>query len=166
MAAPTFDSAKELAAKGRVDQAMAQLDQLAKQSPEPAGVERLRGLILYQREQFTDAIEAFTKAEAQDPTDHESTEMHGVSLFRAGRTPEAIPFLEKGAHAGREREHRSRIMCWRFAMRTCSGMTIHGVPLRRSLDLSRTRRRRTCWRDGCFCGASFARKRGGGCEGA
>lgn len=93
--APTFDSAKELAAKGRVDQAMAQLDQLAKQSPEPAGVERLRGLILYQREQFTDAIEAFSKAEAQDPTDLESTEMRGVSLFRAGRTPEAIPFLEK-----------------------------------------------------------------------
>lgn len=91
----TFDTAKELAAKGRVEEAMAQLGQLAAQNPEPAGVERLRGLIFYQREQFTEAIGAFTKAETQDPKDRESIEMHGVSLFRLGRIPEAIPFLEK-----------------------------------------------------------------------
>ncbi len=95
-AAPTIESARELAGKGRLDKAMGQLDELAKQSPEPAGAERLRGLILYQRERFAEAIEAFTKAEAQDPGDHESMEMHGVSLFRLGRVPDAIPFLEKG----------------------------------------------------------------------
>jgi predicted Zn-dependent protease len=99
-ATPTpFEAAQDLAARGRLDQAMAQLDELAKQSPEPAGVERLRGNILYQRERLQDAIEAFTKAEAQDPEDHESMEMHGVSLFRTGRTPEAIPFLEKARAA-------------------------------------------------------------------
>jgi predicted Zn-dependent protease len=74
---------------------MAQLDQLSAQTPEPAGVERLRGIILYQRDQFPQAIEAFSKAAAQDPTDRESIEMHGVSLFRLGRASEAIPFLEK-----------------------------------------------------------------------
>jgi predicted Zn-dependent protease len=93
--APTFASAQELAGKGRLDQAMTQLDQLAAQSPEPAGVERLRGIIFYQREQFPEAIEAFTRAEAQDPNDRESIEMHGVSLFRLGRIPQAIPFLER-----------------------------------------------------------------------
>ena len=93
--APTLDSARDLAGRGRLDQAMAQLDALAKQTPEPAGVERLRGIIFYQREQFDDAITAFTKAEAQDPTDKDSIEMHGVSLYRIGRTPEAIPFLER-----------------------------------------------------------------------
>jgi predicted Zn-dependent protease len=93
--APTLDSARDLAGRGRLDQAMAQLDALAKQAPEPAGVERLRGIIFYQREQFDDAITAFTKAEAQDPTDKDSIEMHGVSLYRIGRTPEAIPFLER-----------------------------------------------------------------------
>jgi len=93
--APTLESARVLAGKGRLDQAMTQLDALAKQAPEPAGVERLRGIILYQREQFTEAIEAFTKAEAQDPADHESAEMHGVSLFRLGHVAEAIPLLEK-----------------------------------------------------------------------
>lgn len=93
---PTFASAKELAGKGRLDQAMAQLDQLAAQTPEPAGVERLRGIIFYQRQQFPEAIAAFTKAAAQDPKDRESIEMHGVSLFRLGHVQEAIPFLEKG----------------------------------------------------------------------
>ncbi len=95
----TFESAKTLAAKGRLDQAMTQLDQLATQSPEPAGVERLRGIILYQREQFSQAIEAFTRAAAQDPGDRESIEMHGVSLFRLGRIPQAIPFLEQSRAA-------------------------------------------------------------------
>jgi predicted Zn-dependent protease len=98
-APPTFASAQALAGKGRLDQAMGQLDQLAAQSPEPAGVERLRGIILYQREQFPQAIEAFTKAEAQDAGDRESIEMHGVSLFRLGHVAEAIPFLERARAA-------------------------------------------------------------------
>ena len=91
----TFATAQELAGKGRLDQALAQLDQLAAQNPKPAGVERLRGFIFYQREQFPQAIEAFTKAAEQDPGDRESIEMQGVSLFRMGRTQEAIPLLEK-----------------------------------------------------------------------
>jgi tetratricopeptide (TPR) repeat protein len=94
--AATLAGAQELAGKGRLDAAMAQLDQLSQQSPEPAGVERLRGLIYYEREQFAPAIDAFTKAANQDSSDHESLEMHGVSLFRLGRIQEAIPFLEKG----------------------------------------------------------------------
>lgn len=91
----SYESARDLAGKGRLDAAMAQLDQLAKETPEPPGVERLRGLIFYQREQFNEAIESFTKAEAQDPSDRESVEMHGVSLFRLGHIPAAIPYLEK-----------------------------------------------------------------------
>ena len=93
--APSFESAQDLAAKGRLDGALKQLNQLAAQSPEAAGVERLRGIILYQKDQFQEAIEAFSKATAEDPSDRESTEMHGVSLFRMGRAPEAISYLEK-----------------------------------------------------------------------
>ena len=98
----TFETARELAGKGRLDQAMQQLDVLARQNPEPAGVERLRAMIFYQRERFPEAIEAFSKAAAQDPGDHESIEMQGVSLFRIGRIQEAIPLLEK-ARLGVER---------------------------------------------------------------
>lgn len=98
----TFQAAEDLAGRGRLNQAMAILDQLAAQMPEPAGVERLRGIIFYQREQFAEAIDAFTKAERQDPADRESMEMHGVSLFRTGHPGDAIPFLEK-AHLAVER---------------------------------------------------------------
>ena len=100
--APTFETAQDLAGRGRLDQAMAMLNQLAAQSPEPAGVERLRGIIFYQREEFSPAIEAFTKAAAQDPNDRESIELHGVSLFRTGHPAEAIPLLEE-AHTSVER---------------------------------------------------------------
>ena len=93
--AVTFETAKELAGRGRLDAAMVQLDQLATQTPEPTGVERLRGMIFYQREQFPQAIDAFTKAADQDSNDRESLEMHGVSLFRLGRIQDAIPLLEK-----------------------------------------------------------------------
>ncbi|MGA2849498.1 MAG: tetratricopeptide repeat protein [Terracidiphilus sp.] len=97
-----FETAQNLAARGRLDKAMAQLDQLAVQTPEPAGVERLRGMIFYQKEQFPQAIEAFTRATTQDPSDSQSIEMHGVSLFRMGHSNEALPLLEK-AHATVER---------------------------------------------------------------
>ena len=103
--APTqspFEEAQDLAARGRLDQAISQLDELAKQTPEPAGVERLRGIIFYQKDQLSAAVEAFRKAAAEDPNDRESIEMQGVSLFRLGKSSEAIPFLEK-AHASVER---------------------------------------------------------------
>lgn len=98
----SFEDAQSLASKGRLDKAMEVLDQLAVQRPEVAGVERLRGVIFYQREQFAKAIEAFAKAVTEDPTDRESTEMQGVTLFRLGRAAEALPFLEK-AHSAVER---------------------------------------------------------------
>ena len=93
-----FEVAQDLAAKGRLDKALEQLDPLSTQTPEPAGVERLRGIIFYQKEKLREAIEAFTKATEQDPNDRESTEMLGVSLFRTGHSPEALPYLER-AHA-------------------------------------------------------------------
>jgi tetratricopeptide (TPR) repeat protein len=96
--ATPFETAQSLAAKGRLDKAMTLLDQLATQAPEPADVERLRGMIFYQKEDFSGAIEAFAKASKEDPADRESIEMHGVSLYRLGRSSEALPFLEQ-AHA-------------------------------------------------------------------
>src|SRR5579872_1731797 len=67
--AASFASAQELAAKGHLDAALVQLDQLATQSPEPSGVERLRGMIFYQKEQFSQAIDAFAKATDEAPGD-------------------------------------------------------------------------------------------------
>jgi tetratricopeptide (TPR) repeat protein len=91
----TFEDAQALAAKGRLDQAMNVLNQLAAQTPVPAGVERLRGIIFYQKDQLSQAADAFSKAMAQDAGDRESTEMEGVTLFRLGRPKDALPYLEK-----------------------------------------------------------------------
>ncbi len=93
---PTLASATALAAKGRLEPALAQLDELAKRDPEEAGVERLRGVILYQKESLTEAGQAFAKAVAQQPDDRESVQMLGITLYRLGRPEEAIPLLEKG----------------------------------------------------------------------
>lgn len=95
----TFEDAQAMAAKGRLDQAMNALDQLAAQTPEPAGVERLRGIIFYQNDELQQAADAFGKAVAQDASDHESLEMEGVSLFRLGRPQDALPYLEKARTA-------------------------------------------------------------------
>lgn len=95
----TFEDAQVLAAKGHLDQALMILNQLAAQTPEPAGVERLRGIIFYQKNQLTDAVAAFGKAVAQDASDHESLEMEGVSLFRLGKPQDALPYLEKARTA-------------------------------------------------------------------
>ena len=94
-AAPTLVEARELAAKGKLDRSLAELDTLAKVEPEEAGVERLRGIILYQKDQLTEAGTAFSRAVSQDPTDREAIEMLGITLFRMNRPGEAIPLLEQ-----------------------------------------------------------------------
>jgi tetratricopeptide (TPR) repeat protein len=90
----TFEDAQQLAAKGRLDQAMNILNQLSAQTPVPAGAERLRGIIYYQKDQLPQAAEAFAKAINQDANDRESSEMAGVTLFRLGRPADALPYLE------------------------------------------------------------------------
>jgi predicted Zn-dependent protease len=91
----SLPDAKALAAKGRLDQALVELNSLAKADPEEVGVERLRGVILYQKEQLPEAQSAFARAVSQDTGDRESMEMEGVTLYRLGKPQEAIPLLEK-----------------------------------------------------------------------
>jgi tetratricopeptide (TPR) repeat protein len=90
----TFADAQQLAAKGHLDQALNVLNQLAAQTPVPAGVERLRAMIYYQKELLDKAADGFTRAIAQDSNDRESIEMAGVTLYRLGRPADALPYLE------------------------------------------------------------------------
>jgi tetratricopeptide (TPR) repeat protein len=116
--ASTLTHAKALAAKGRLDDALAELNNLAKATPEEAGVERLRGVILYQKESLPEAEQAFARAVAQDAADRESLEMRGVTLYRLGHPAEAIGLLEEarrleqknpGAAAVRGGDSRSNV---------------------------------------------------------
>jgi len=88
-------AASALSAKGKLDQSMDELNVLAKTQPEEPGVERLRGMILYQKDKLTDAGTALARAISQDPTDRQAIEMLGVTLFRMNRPGEAIPLLEQ-----------------------------------------------------------------------
>jgi predicted Zn-dependent protease len=89
---------RSLLAQGKLDDARRELDMLAAELPEPAGVERLRGIVAYENNEMADAEVAFARAVAQDPSDLEAMQMRGVALYRMGRPADAIPLLEK-AHA-------------------------------------------------------------------
>ena len=92
-------SARKAFATGHSEQALKQLDSLSAFTPEPAGVERLRGFIYYQQKNMVAADAAYAKAVAQDPSDFESMQMRGVALYSLGRPAEAIPLLEQARTA-------------------------------------------------------------------
>jgi tetratricopeptide (TPR) repeat protein len=91
---PTAEAQKLLDA-GHLEEALKALDALSQHQPEPAGVERLRGMAFYQQGKIQLAAEAFERAIAQDPSDREAMQMQGVVLFRSGKPADAIPLLEK-----------------------------------------------------------------------
>jgi predicted Zn-dependent protease len=86
---------EKLIQEGRPAEALRALEPLTAQKPEPAGVEKLRGMALYQQNKLEDAAAAFSNAVAQDPGDIEAAQMQGVTLFRMGRPADAIPLLER-----------------------------------------------------------------------
>lgn len=95
---PTLASARDLVTQGKLDDALRELDALAAEHPEAAGVERLRGIVNYQRNRMAEAEADFTKAVEEDPADLQSMQMRGIVLFRMNQPEKAIPILEK-AHS-------------------------------------------------------------------
>jgi predicted Zn-dependent protease len=89
------EEAQRLISRGQLSEAETRLDSLATQQPEPAGVERMRGMIHYQRNEFAAANSAFEKAIVQDDNDLQATQMRGVTLYRMGQPSAAIPLLER-----------------------------------------------------------------------
>jgi tetratricopeptide (TPR) repeat protein len=97
---PSVAEVRTLIAQGKLDDARRELDALSAVHPEPAGVERLRGIVEYENNRMAEAEASFARAIAQDPSDLESTQMRGVALYRMGKPQEAIPLLEKAHAAG------------------------------------------------------------------
>jgi predicted Zn-dependent protease len=89
------DEAQRMISRGQLSEAEAQLAILAQQHPVPPGVDRMRGMIHYQRNEFADANTAFEKAIAQDNNDLQAVQMRGVTLYRMGQPADAIPLLER-----------------------------------------------------------------------
>jgi predicted Zn-dependent protease len=78
----SLEQLRQLVDRGRGDDALKQLDDLAAQHPGTPGVERLRGLALYSLNRFAEADAAFAAALKQDEQDEESRQMRGLTLFR------------------------------------------------------------------------------------
>ena len=85
---------------GHAAEALRTISELRAAHPEMRGLDRVEGLALYAETDLTKADVAFAAALKQDPTDIESAQMRGLTLFRLGRPADAIPFLEKPGAAG------------------------------------------------------------------
>ena len=94
-ASPSLADAQSLLDKGLLDRALKALDAIAEQHPEQKGLERLRGKAFYLKAQFDSADNAFQKAIALAPDDKEAIQLRGVTLFRMGKSADAIPLLEQ-----------------------------------------------------------------------
>ncbi len=86
--------AAQLINEGNLKEALTELDALAVGPPALPGVEYLRGFAYYQQSDLSRAETAFKKALSQDPQDRASRQMLGITLYREGRSADAIPVLE------------------------------------------------------------------------
>jgi tetratricopeptide (TPR) repeat protein len=94
-AQPSLGAIQQLIDRGHSADALKQLDVLAAERPEPAGVERLRGMAFYMENDLASADSAFSAALKQNEKDADAAQMRGLTLFRLGRPAEAIPLLER-----------------------------------------------------------------------
>ncbi len=91
----TLAAAHEKLEHGDSQQAIAMLEQLAKESGPVPGVQHELGIAYYRSGKLLSAEQAFAHAMSDDPGDMESVQMRGLTLYRLGRPAAAIPFLER-----------------------------------------------------------------------
>ena len=80
---------------GQPAAAIALLQPLAGATPAVKGAAHELGVAYYRTGRLTDALQAFTQAEREDPNDMESVQLHGLTLYRLGRPADAIPYLQR-----------------------------------------------------------------------
>jgi tetratricopeptide (TPR) repeat protein len=93
--ARSLDRADLLIRQGKLDEAIALLEDVRNAQPRPSGVEARLGKAYYQRRSFQQAIAHFKIALEQNPGDLESAQLLGLSFYSVGDVLEAIPLLEK-----------------------------------------------------------------------
>jgi tetratricopeptide (TPR) repeat protein len=93
--ADNLATAREDLQHGKVNEAIALLQQAASTHPVAKGVERELGLAYYRIGKLEEAREAFQQAMSRDPQDIEAVQMEGLTLYRLGQPAAAIPYLER-----------------------------------------------------------------------
>jgi tetratricopeptide (TPR) repeat protein len=81
--------------EGRITDAFAILQQLTTIQPPVKGLQHELGIAYYRTGKLEEAQRAFAAGAKEDPSDLESVQMEGLTLYRLGRPGEAIPFLER-----------------------------------------------------------------------
>lgn len=90
----TLKSLQHAIDTGHAADALKTIADLRAAHPEMRGLDRTEGLALYAESDLKGADVAFAAALREDPTDVESAQMRGLTLFRLGRPGDAIPLLE------------------------------------------------------------------------
>lgn len=90
-----FSEARRLCEHGQCDEAITRLQELASQTPPPAGVAHELGIAYYKKGDYLKAAENLKQSLAQNPKDDEAVQLLGLSYYLAGRPADAIPYLEK-----------------------------------------------------------------------
>jgi tetratricopeptide (TPR) repeat protein len=92
----TLADAHQKLEHGKQQEAIAMLEQLATAAGGMhRGVQHELGIAYYRTGKLLSAEQAFARAIDEDPSDMESVQMRGLSLYRLGRPAAAIPFLER-----------------------------------------------------------------------
>jgi len=94
-APPSLSTAQALLQQGKLQDAINMLQQLAATQPPTKGVHHALGLAFYRTDKLTDAQKEFAAAMAEDPSDTESVQMEGLTLYRMGQPGKAIPYLQQ-----------------------------------------------------------------------
>ena len=93
--ADQFTVAHDDLEKDRVADALVILEKLAKVQPPIKGVQHELGLAYYRTSKLISAKQALAEAVKEDPSDLESLQLEGFTLYRLGQPSAAIPYLEK-----------------------------------------------------------------------
>src|SRR6266436_5904954 len=90
-----LNEARRLSMQGKFDEAIRQLEVLARNQPDLKGVAHELGVAYYKKADYLKAVESFKKALEENPGDNEAVQLMGISYYLAGRPREAIAPLEK-----------------------------------------------------------------------
>src|SRR5260370_21739247 len=92
---PSYDQIHPLTDQGKFDEAISALDEISKSDPSARNISHEFGDIYSRKGDYPNAITSLQRAIAEDPNDAEATQLTGLSLYLAGKSAEAIPYLEK-----------------------------------------------------------------------
>ncbi len=93
--APDFTEARRLTQQGKIDDAIAELQNLESRDPSTKGLDLELGTAYYKKSDYVKAIGFLKKAVASDPNNGEAAQLLGLSYYLNGYPAQAIPLLEK-----------------------------------------------------------------------